>query len=60
MGNTKHEEMRKISKIKEADIYKDNFLRNYSRIKTGQYMIKLPLKEDPSSVSELAKKVVER
>lgn len=45
-----------ISKTKESEICEEHFLRNYSRSETGRYMVKMPLKEDPSCLGESKKK----
>lgn len=45
-----------ISKTKEAEICEEHFLKNHSRTETGKYMVKMPLKEDPSCLGESKKR----
>lgn len=45
-------------KNKEAGICEEHFLKNCSRTETGQYMVKIPFKEDLSCFGESKKKTV--
>ncbi|GBO16070.1 hypothetical protein AVEN_166281-1 [Araneus ventricosus] len=45
-----------ISVTKEAEICEEHFLKNYFRTEIGKFMVKMPIKEDPSCLGESRKK----